>query len=121
MNVPWWTLVTQRSAEVTIDVGSLLRLLSGFGSPVAEATDAVLVTVVAVWDEGTLTTTEMGAACCRRAEGATAVQLTSLPEVAVQSHALPPSADTRVKGDGTESVTVSGRASDGPSLVTVRV
>ena len=49
---------------------------------------------------------------------ASAVQLTWLADDPLQSQALPPLADTTLKGDGTWSVTVGARASDGPLLVT---
>jgi hypothetical protein len=114
-------LVTQRSAEDTIEVESLLLLLDSTGSLVADVTDAVLVTAVAVWDDGVLTTTEMTAAVLPAGRGATAAQVARLPDT-LQFHALPPDAETRVKGAGTGSVTTSGRAaSEGPLLVTVRV
>jgi hypothetical protein len=52
-----------------------------------------------------LTTTEMAGAGLPVGSGARATQLTSLPDDPVQSQALPPLADTRVKGDGTSPVT----------------
>ena len=101
VKVPWWVLVTQRSAEVTIEVGSLLLLLEPTGSLVADRTDAVLVTVVAAWDGGVLTTTQRVEAVSPAGRLASAVQLTWLADDPLQSQALPPLADTTLKGDGT--------------------
>jgi hypothetical protein len=104
---------TERSALRVIGAAVVALLFAKSGSGVAAVSDAVLLIVAAVNDAAIVPTTVIVAladgAIVPRRQGS-AVQPPWLDEIAVE-----------VKPDGSESLTVTALASDGPSFVAVIV